>query len=698
MANHASLLDVWNAGTRLASQGLDMFTKEKQYELDTQAFKEAVGDPDNGIEGLASLQNTLALKYMDPAAGAEFRENPQLYRNYVTTELEKWKKGAMGRGNKSRYYNDKINQMYGKAYQGTLEKAEQAEIQTRDQRVNKNFEEVANIAIGQSPAGQARAAVEFQIQEAKAKNININPAEIEKMQTQALVTDFNTALKYTPAPGATKVQIDKKYEELSQDKEFAALPTFKSDLNNSWEAAVKSQQAYNFNELSEMSSGYNTARRNYETAVRTGDAGKVDAAYREMTTLYQRGSAEKKEALQGSKKSEYNFANRDQIVSMFLDPPPYVDIRALEAEEKEKAAAKAQKSAIPTLSEANAVMDSSIDSFIELFGKQGDTNSAGYNPDMGEYYAALIENLHETLRDVPQYNTSTKIYTGFNTGLMEKLKKANGMSTEATKALKDIMTIRDSDLGDITKRTGLSDLDIETDLFHMLINIAGEFGIGDDKSPETVKRLEDAMNRGRQKYIGILMGAGIGPFKKSSPLMDKDEGTSSALKNTLNHNDVSKNIYAIHENPDLITKDVQTGGDYIPNAVDDTIKATLEYEKGILTDLGINAKNISREDDDYVASVNGKKYRLEGSEDGKQMFLEEYQNDNWKTIAVRDKVADATKQKWGVEKIEEWFDVRERSMAQQKTENVRHSVGRNKITGQPDFRNGVPYTPFKGFK
>jgi hypothetical protein len=101
----ASLLDVFNASTRLASQGLDMYSREQKYHLDTELYKQA--------QELDRLQNQLAedLAKPDETGQYQFLLNPDDYRKYVEKSLAEWKQNAVRAGNGSRYYNDNLNQI-----------------------------------------------------------------------------------------------------------------------------------------------------------------------------------------------------------------------------------------------------------------------------------------------------------------------------------------------------------------------------------------------------------------------------------------------------------------------------------------------------------------------------------------------------------------------------------------------------------
>ncbi|GHV91610.1 hypothetical protein AGMMS50268_21130 [Spirochaetia bacterium] len=624
MANHASLLDVWNAGTRLVSQGLDMYTGEKKYELDTKAFKEAVGDPESGIEGLATLQNNLALAYMDPAAGAAYREDPKSYQTYVASELQKWKDNAIKRGNNSRYYNDKINQMYGRAYEGTLEKAVQAEIQTRDLRVNQTFESSATRAINTAPPGQARAAVQNQIELARINDVNINPAILKQWETNGLKMDFNSALAYTPSPGVTKAEIDKKYEDLSKVDDFAVLSDFKSDIESANKAAIATQEALNFGEIKQKYADYENKMDLYRDAVKKGNYADIDRYYREADRLAIDGAREQ-ELARGKNKGEYSAGNLSQITLWSFIRP---DKNASEIlEEDANRAAGAARQAIPAY---KIGIESAVTATLAELGQTGIANSIGNGPNRGTNMSSAIDRLVQDYgKEYGGDREDEDIYRDFNHELMRQILDKNNFGP-GVEEIRAIMKIENSVMENIKKRTGLETGDIERELTHGLVNLMADTALMGDMSPEGKTEKVRRLTELKTQYVGSWLNQGLKADNKNT--------SQASFSNRTSDSEISKFMYVQEQNPDITTRDAITGGIFTPSSFNDNVNFAWERQKSILhNQLGFDENNISKtpnENDKFTATVEGRTFQLKGSRNG-EMFLEEYKDDKWTIVAKK---------------------------------------------------------------
>jgi hypothetical protein len=98
---HASLLDVWNAGTRTLGQGLEYLTKEKQYELNTIAYNAGLRLETEMHKLLLDTQNS---------------NNPEEIQLAFKNKIQEWKDTvAYPGGNNSKYYREKIDKISAEA-------------------------------------------------------------------------------------------------------------------------------------------------------------------------------------------------------------------------------------------------------------------------------------------------------------------------------------------------------------------------------------------------------------------------------------------------------------------------------------------------------------------------------------------------------------------------------------------------------
>jgi hypothetical protein len=103
---HATIADVFDSFSRAASQGMGMYSREMQYHLDTELYRQA--------QDLERLQNQLAQDLARPDENGEYQFllKPDEYRKYVEKSLYGWREKARAAGNGSRYYNDSLDRIF----------------------------------------------------------------------------------------------------------------------------------------------------------------------------------------------------------------------------------------------------------------------------------------------------------------------------------------------------------------------------------------------------------------------------------------------------------------------------------------------------------------------------------------------------------------------------------------------------------
>jgi hypothetical protein len=321
---HASLLDVWNAGARTISQGLEFLSKEKRYELDTRAMEEAAT--------LNNLQNKLVLEYINPAADNPYRTNPEQYRDYVNKQLAAWRTTAVKLGNNSRYYNNLVERMYLKAQEGLGEKVLAADIQTANQRTANDFMKRLNVIVNNSATEQEILANGFKAIDDYRSLFNL----LDEKETQEHI-DFvrQTALKkateFTPTANTKVADINAFYDALAADRlreaapgddrsAYASLPDARKIIEAARKGAVEASQAARLNALAAKDAVYKRALRDYQTAVQGNDPRTIQAARIEAERAYNAGIADW-EAARNKDKAEYNQKDELAILQMFPAMP-----------------------------------------------------------------------------------------------------------------------------------------------------------------------------------------------------------------------------------------------------------------------------------------------------------------------------------------------------------------------------------------
>jgi len=102
---HATISDAFNAASYFTQQTLEMFTKEKEYELDTELFKQSIE--------MEKFHKELIADYtrIDDKGENVFQQNPEAYQKHVQERLAEWRRNAEAAGNGSRYYMDRLGRM-----------------------------------------------------------------------------------------------------------------------------------------------------------------------------------------------------------------------------------------------------------------------------------------------------------------------------------------------------------------------------------------------------------------------------------------------------------------------------------------------------------------------------------------------------------------------------------------------------------
>jgi hypothetical protein len=317
---HASLLDLWNAGTRVVAQGLDLLSKEKRYELDTLALQQQAD--------LNNLQNKLALEYSNPAAENPYRTNPEQYRDYVSSQLAAWRNAAARQGNNSPYYHGLVERMYQGAQQGMGEKILAVDMQTANQRSQNNFETRLNVILNNSKSEQEMLDNGFKAIDDFRSLFNLHD-ETATQQYVDMVRQaaLKKAAEFTPTAATTTAEINAFYDSLATEKlrkaapgnersTYASLPNARSYIEAARQGAVDAAQAARYNALAVKNAAYERARRDYNTAVQSSDPGTIQAARVEMARAYNAGIGDW-EAATGKDRAEYNPKNELAILQMF---------------------------------------------------------------------------------------------------------------------------------------------------------------------------------------------------------------------------------------------------------------------------------------------------------------------------------------------------------------------------------------------
>jgi hypothetical protein len=318
---HASLLDLWNAGTQTVAQGLDLLSREKRYELETLALQQQAA--------MDNLQTKLVLEYANPDAENPYRTNPDKYRDYVNAQFAAWRDNAARQGNDSPYYHSLVERIYQNAQQNMGEKILTAEVQTKNQRTANNLNARINVAINNSANEQEILENGFKAIDEYRSQINfLDETETQEYVDRVRQAALKKATEFTPTANTTTAEINAFYNSLSTQRlreaapgedgrsTYASLPNARSHIEAARKGAIEAAQAARFNALSVKDAAYKRAIRDYNTAVQSNDPGAIQAARIDMTRAYNAG-IDDWEAAMGKDRAEYNPKNELAMLQMF---------------------------------------------------------------------------------------------------------------------------------------------------------------------------------------------------------------------------------------------------------------------------------------------------------------------------------------------------------------------------------------------
>jgi hypothetical protein len=310
----ASLLDVFNASTRLASQGLDMYSREQKYHLDTELYKQA--------QDYELLQNRLAqdLTKVDDSGEFPFLNKPDEYRKYVEKSLAQWKQNAIRAGNGSRYYNDNLDRLALQGQTALGKKIYAAEQAARWERyavdVQRNLAEVNNKPYSEENVAQALAIVNAAEQNNFGGALNIEKLRQGELDTLWSKAGVLQVLPETTAEGAAAVtnQLEGLERDLRENHGIDPdeyIENKQRKIADARQGAVLQIQNRNYTNLEIENNEYRQMLRDYlENAPGAPTLAQV-------VDVFLKGRAEVKAGTEGNRQSEYADEKKPNMKSMF---------------------------------------------------------------------------------------------------------------------------------------------------------------------------------------------------------------------------------------------------------------------------------------------------------------------------------------------------------------------------------------------
>jgi hypothetical protein len=307
MANlgNATLLDVFQAATHVGNQALDIYSREKKYELDAVYFQENLrlqNDMNRMIEDYTAV---------DPNGQNAYQNNPQMYRDYINKTLDQWQENALKRGNNSQYYNDLIHRTQLSARTDMEKRAYAAEVEAGKQRANiawqKSYYDILQDK-GMNPGAKLNAMLAVNDH---MGNINAWDQVKKKKANDQAYTDFLTY--YTSNNLQPTTEQDREYLERLKGLLPQDMP--ERDAIIAKEEAVRRNRIFTINkdEMLEADAIYQTL---IKESVREGRVYN-ETKYNQAMAL-RAGWLSVRDNISGN--TEFDEGDKDQLAKTFEEP------------------------------------------------------------------------------------------------------------------------------------------------------------------------------------------------------------------------------------------------------------------------------------------------------------------------------------------------------------------------------------------
>jgi hypothetical protein len=317
---HATIADVFNGFSRAASQGLDMYSRERQYHQNTKLYEDG--------QAYEQLQNKLAqdLYAVDDNGEMPFLNNPAKYRKYVESALADWRKKtgeeASKAGYGSRYYIDNLDRMFLQGQTTMENKIYTAEKQAARQQaridVQKNIQREYNKPYSEDALSRALA-----FKNDAANNNVFDPEAAMERETEIVNTFWSKAGSYadngtdttTQAENAVQAKLDGYETSLRETHGINPDEYIENRQRKAGEmkqAAVMAVRERNYNNLDIFDNGYQQNLRDIKNRI-PGWENLVEPTIE----MFIKGRMEVNAGTEGNRRSEYADGKKPAMKLMF---------------------------------------------------------------------------------------------------------------------------------------------------------------------------------------------------------------------------------------------------------------------------------------------------------------------------------------------------------------------------------------------
>jgi hypothetical protein len=319
---NASLLDVFNAATHVGNQALDIYSREKKYELDIKLYNEAAD--------FQRVQDKLIADLNTPDADGNmaFLQNPGAYAGHVNKTIGEWVNKAAKAGNNSRYYNDRLHELetqgrlaMNKRVVAATVKAlnQQAQITTGKQLTNiRNDERLTPEQKLEEGLATVRLAGQNNVYDA-VEQYKIESDLVDDNWKQAGTYQDNGEDRVKQAKESIKTNLS-SFEEKTFERTGIHVDDYIQDkqanIHNFEQTAIKVVYDRNITNMRTDDEAYSQSLADYKNGNHAGYSGASEHLMK-LRSWFTQGRTLVNEGVYGTDNTEYDPADYDDLLRMY---------------------------------------------------------------------------------------------------------------------------------------------------------------------------------------------------------------------------------------------------------------------------------------------------------------------------------------------------------------------------------------------
>ncbi|MDR0730367.1 MAG: hypothetical protein LBF63_01775 [Treponema sp.] len=610
---HATLLEAFQDVSGLAQQGLEIFSRERKYHLDTKLFEAA-----NELE---RIQDELALALTDIDGDGEnpYQSNPDEYKKHADKTLAAWRDRAENAGNGSRYYTDQLKQIAARGETAMARKTLEARAVFNRKQAAADLEKNLTAAWNapEYDTWEKKLDAQLAIYRGAVNNNLLDPVQAAEVEKSIYNRVFQYRIALEDDGERSVAEAERLIREAAEGERKGEFAKFVDDIPGKIGAAADAARVQIENRnLKKLQARNEAYEREARDAIATNDIAAIMAAQ----ILQKEGAEERDRALASG---EYNRAHDPQIAAMFRKFP-----------ELEPGRPQGSVSVDDAVNEAAARFLDQV-----VWNNNVDSTGAGLDSSGNPLsYGNTLSELYMSLEKAYGGKESPGVLRAKLDNKILDILRDNSDIREGKIILDQLRQMTDAeDVEEFKKLTGLTDENIRQGLMNRVLDAYARYRRNRDSPPEEAKAARDLLNfelaQAKNAYSAGIM----------KPVLDRAKDSKSSLTDNITTGDLAKTLAFMNEHPELVKRG-RDGSVSLESHYDDTVRAAMAQAKRILEAVpGISTATLPEGAAVIGKDEAGNRYRLTGN--GNFIQLQQEINGEWKPIAQR-KYANTDVNEW----------------------------------------------------